>query len=53
MFQLYLDYVEQWVLVAAPETHQKSALDEEWMFTKLVCPMIPGQHSIAAQKFWY
>lgn len=51
VLELYLDYVEQWVLVSAPENHQKSALDEEWMFTKLVCPMISGQHSIAAKKF--
>ncbi|XP_055678946.1 mitogen-activated protein kinase kinase kinase 4 isoform X1 [Lutzomyia longipalpis] len=51
VMELYLDYVEQWVLVAAPEGHQRSALDKEWMFTKLVCPMIPGQHSSAAKRF--
>ncbi|GAB0094149.1 mitogen-activated protein kinase kinase kinase 4 [Sergentomyia squamirostris] len=51
VFELYLDYVEQWVLVAAPEGHQRSALDKEWMFTKLVCPMVPGQHSSAARRF--
>lgn len=49
--QLYLVYVEQWVLVAAPENHRKTALDKEWMFTKLICPMIPGQHATAAKKF--
>lgn len=48
---LYLEYVEQWVLVAAPEGHRKNALDREWMFTKLICPMIPNQHAIAAKKF--
>lgn len=51
ILELYLDYVEQWVLVAAPEGHQKSALHDEWLFTKLVCPMISGQHAVAARKF--
>jgi len=30
-----------WLLIAAPETHQKSALEKEWTFTRLVSPMIP------------
>lgn len=49
--QLYLEYVEQWVLVAAPEGHRKNALDKEWMFSKLICPMISNQHAIVAKKF--
>lgn len=43
--------MEQWVLVAAPEGHRKNALDKEWMFSKLICPMIPGQHANVAKKF--
>lgn len=39
------------MLVAAPENHRKNALDREWMFTKLICPMIPNQHALAARKF--
>lgn len=50
-FQLYLEYVEKWVQVSAPEGHRKNALDKEWMFAKLICPMIPGQHAKVAQKF--
>lgn len=50
-FQLYLDYVEQWVLEASPEAHRKAALHKEWMFSKLICPMISGQHSVTAHKF--
>lgn len=46
-----MEYVEQWVLVAAPEGHRKNALDTEWMFSKLICPMIPGQHANVAKKF--
>lgn len=49
--QLYLEYVEQWVLVAAPEGHRKNALDKEWMFSHLISPMISGQHAIVAKKF--
>ncbi|XP_055378356.1 mitogen-activated protein kinase kinase kinase 4 isoform X2 [Condylostylus longicornis] len=51
VLELYLEYVDQWVLVAAPETHQKSALEREWTFTKLVSPMIPEMHITAAKKF--
>lgn len=51
MFQLYLEYVENWVLEAAPEAHRKTALHKEWMFSKLICPMISGQHSVTAHKF--
>lgn len=39
------------MLVAAPEGHRKNALDKEWMFSKLICPMIPGQHANVAKKF--
>lgn len=46
-----MEYVEQWVLVAGPEGHRKNALDREWMFSKLICPMIPGQHAKVARKF--
>lgn len=49
--QLYLDYVEQWVLEASPEPHRKAALHKEWLFSKLICPMISGQHAITAKKF--
>lgn len=51
IFRLYLDYVEQWILSATPETHRKAAMDEEWRFTRLVSPMIADEHSEAAQKF--
>ncbi|XP_062535239.1 mitogen-activated protein kinase kinase kinase 4 [Armigeres subalbatus] len=51
IFELYLEFAEQWILVATPERNQKSALDEEWRFTKLLCPMIPGQHATAAKRF--
>ncbi|KAM7360361.1 mitogen-activated protein kinase kinase kinase 4 isoform 2-T3 [Cochliomyia hominivorax] len=51
VFELYLDYIDQLVLVACPESHQKSALEKEWMFTKLISPMITGMHTLAAKKF--
>lgn len=52
VMELYLDYVDQLVLVAARENCQKSALEKEWIFAKLVSPMIPGMHTLAANKFW-
>lgn len=48
---IYFDYVEQWVLDAAPEDHRKSAINKEWTFTKLISPMIAGNHAFAARKF--
>lgn len=51
IFELYLEYVEQWILVGVPDSHRKTALEEEWKFTKLTCPMINGEHSVAAKKF--
>ncbi|KAH8236512.1 hypothetical protein KR026_003876, partial [Drosophila bipectinata] len=50
-FELYLDYIDQLVLVAVPEGNQKSVLEKEWMFTKLISPMITGMHTLASQKF--
>lgn len=51
VFELYLDYIDQLVLVSCPESNQKSALEKEWMFTKLISPMITGMHVVAANKF--
>ncbi|KAL9891810.1 mitogen-activated protein kinase kinase kinase 4 isoform 2-T2 [Glossina fuscipes fuscipes] len=51
VFELYLDYIDQLVLVTVPENNQKSALEREWMFTKLVSPMVAGMHILAAKKF--
>lgn len=50
-FELYLEYIDQLVLVAVPETNQKSVLEKEWMFTKLISPMIKGMHTLASQRF--
>lgn len=51
IFELYLEYVEMWILTGVPDSHRKTALEEEWKFTKLTCPMINGEHSVAAKKF--
>ncbi|ETN66892.1 mitogen-activated protein kinase kinase kinase [Anopheles darlingi] len=51
IFELYLDLGERWILETVPESHQKAALDEEWRFTKLICPMIPRQHGPAAKRY--
>lgn len=51
IFELYLEYVDQWILTGVPVSHRKSALEDEWRFTKLTCPMINGEHAVAAKKF--
>ena len=44
VFELYLDYADQWIVCATPEGQKKAAMDEEWRFTKLMGPMIPGEN---------
>lgn len=39
------------MLVSAPEGHRKNALDKEWMFSRLIGPMIPDQHANVAKRF--
>jgi mitogen-activated protein kinase kinase kinase 4 len=51
IFELYLEYVTQWILTGAPESHRKMAFEAEWKFTKLTCPMIHDEHAVAAKKF--
>lgn len=51
IFELYLEYVTRWILTGVPESHRKAALETEWKFTKLVCPMIHDEHSVAAKQF--
>lgn len=51
VFELYLTYVNQLVLNNIPETHKKTVMDEEWRFSKLISPMIPGQHKKAGKCF--
>lgn len=48
IFELYLEYVEQWILTGVPDSHRKTALEDEWKFTKLTCPMINGEHQVSA-----
>lgn len=51
IFELYLEYVEQWILTGVPESHRKHVFESEWKFTKLTCPMIHDEHAVAAKKF--
>lgn len=49
VFELYLQYAEEWIIKGAPDTHRR--LDDEWRFVKLISPMIPNQHIQACQTF--
>lgn len=51
IFELYLDYVTQWILTGVPDSHRKQSFEAEWKFTKLTCPMIHDEHAVAAKKF--
>lgn len=50
IFELYLEYVEQWILTGVPDSHRKTALEDEWKFTKLTCPMINGEHQVKLKR---
>jgi mitogen-activated protein kinase kinase kinase 4 len=45
IFELYLEYCEQWIITGVPDSHRKTAMENEWKFTKLTSPMISSMHS--------
>ncbi|KAF5299190.1 hypothetical protein FQA39_LY02363 [Lamprigera yunnana] len=50
VFELYLEYVEQWGLLQH-DTFQKSLLEDEWSFSCEIVKFIPGGLQSAGKKF--
>lgn len=52
LFQLYLNYLQQWVAMTQRERHQKNILEEEWKFITCTAPSIPKGEAVASGIFW-
>ena len=54
--QTYFKYIQSWMtgLMGSPEMSKrlKNVLEEEWNFTKLVCPHVRGGEANAGNWFW-
>ncbi|XP_067008813.2 mitogen-activated protein kinase kinase kinase 4 isoform X2 [Anabrus simplex] len=51
VFEMYLDYLRQWVPLVQHERFQKNVLEEEWQFVKATCKDIPGAHALMGKSF--
>ncbi|XP_069698248.1 mitogen-activated protein kinase kinase kinase 4 isoform X1 [Periplaneta americana] len=51
VLKLYLEYVQQWMLMVQQEGYQKNLLEEEWCFVRTTCPKIPGGEGMASHTF--
>ncbi|XP_033609208.1 mitogen-activated protein kinase kinase kinase 4 isoform X3 [Cryptotermes secundus] len=51
VLKVYLEYVQQWVLMVQQEGYQKNLLEEEWCFVRTTCPRIPGGEGMASNTF--
>ena len=54
--QTYFKYIQSWMtgLMGSPEMSKrlKNVLEEEWNFTKFVCPHVRGGEANAGNWFW-
>lgn len=54
--QVYFEYIQMWMsgLQQLPEMSKrlKNFLEEEWNFTKRVCPHVRGGEANAGNRFW-
>ncbi|XP_073989973.1 mitogen-activated protein kinase kinase kinase 4 isoform X2 [Rhodnius prolixus] len=51
VFNLYLNYLQQWVAMTQRERHQKNILEEEWKFITCTAPSIPKGEAVASGIF--
>ncbi|KAK9507691.1 hypothetical protein O3M35_007492 [Rhynocoris fuscipes] len=51
VFNLYLNYLQQWVYMTEREKHQKNILEEEWKFISCTAPSIPKGEAVASSVF--
>ena len=55
IFQVYFGYVEYGLVTLKKETTPHSLkvfLEEEWAFSKEICPFITGGMAEAGKRFW-
>lgn len=53
VLEVYLGYMEQWVVMIEYGKAQKNILEEEWNDLKFVMPHIPDATKMITKTFWY
>lgn len=53
VLEVYLGYMEQWVVMMGYCKAQKNIMEEEWNDMKVIIPHIPDGITSATKTFWY
>lgn len=53
VLDVYLGYMEQWVVMMGYCKAQKNILEEEWNDMKIIIPHIPDAMTTVTKTFWY
>lgn len=53
VLEVYLGYMEQWVVMMEYGKAQKNILEEEWNDMKAIVPHIPDAMTLVTKTFWY
>lgn len=52
VFEVYLDYLRQWVDMVQHDSFHKNLIMDEWLFVKSIAANINDGFKIAGVKFW-
>lgn len=52
VFEVYLDYLQQWVDMVQHDSFHKNLIMDEWTFVKSIAGDIIDGYKIAGVKFW-
>lgn len=52
VFEVYLDYLQQWVDMVQHDSFHKNLIIDEWLFVKSIAGDISNGYKIASVKFW-
>lgn len=52
VFEMYLDYLRQWVDMVQHDSFHKNLIMDEWLFVKSIAGNINDGFKIAGVKFW-
>jgi len=53
VLEVYLGYMEQWVVMMGYCKAQKNTVEEEWDDMKVIIPHIPDGMTTVTKTFWY
>lgn len=52
VFEVYLDYLQQWVDMVQHDSFHKNLIMDEWLFVESIAGNISDGYKIAGVKFW-